>query len=96
LDSRGRLAFLSLQDEEAAPLLAPLPDDERLASWRLVQSDRVVGRGEAAAELLELLLPGSGRLARRLPLEAGYGLVARNRDRLGRFVPDGPAIRRYP
>ena len=30
------------------------------------------------------------------PSSAPYRLVARNRDRLGRLVPDGPGPRRYP
>jgi hypothetical protein len=30
------------------------------------------------------------------PSIAPYRLVARNRERLGRLVPDGPAPRRYP
>jgi hypothetical protein len=29
-------------------------------------------------------------------LEAQYELIARNRRRLGRLVPDGPAPRRFP
>jgi hypothetical protein len=30
------------------------------------------------------------------PSRAAYRLVARNRHRLGRLVPDGPGPRRYP
>jgi len=29
-------------------------------------------------------------------LDRAYGLIARNRRTLGRFVPDGGAPRRYP
>jgi hypothetical protein len=32
----------------------------------------------------------------RSPSSAPYRLVARNRHRLGPFVPDGPGPRRYP
>jgi hypothetical protein len=75
------LAILSLQDEEATPLLSAIPENERLASWRLVRRDgSIVGYGWARG---------------RVP-DAVYRFVARHRKRLGRLVPDGPAPRRYP
>jgi hypothetical protein len=62
-------------------LLAPLPEEERNASWRLVRRD---------GSLL-----GYGVVRGRVP-DTAYRLVARHRDLLGRIVPDGPAPRRYP
>jgi hypothetical protein len=55
--------------------------EERLASWRLVRRD---------GSLLGYL-----GLRGRVP-DALYGLVARNRHRLGGIVPDGPGPRRFP
>lgn len=76
-----RLAILPLADEEAARLLAGLPEDEHDASWRLVRRDgSVVG-----------YLGVRGRVP-----DAIYRFVATRRDLLGRLVPDGPAPRRYP
>jgi hypothetical protein len=72
---------LPLDDREADPLLASLPEQERFASWRLVRTDgSILGRA---------LVGG------RVP-DALYRLVANNRELLGRFVPDGPAPRRFP
>lgn len=76
-----RLAILPLADEEATPLLAALPADERDASWRLVHRD-----GSLAGYL---------GIRGRLP-DAIYRSLAARRDLLGRLVPDGDAPRRYP
>jgi predicted DCC family thiol-disulfide oxidoreductase YuxK len=81
LDRGEQLAFLPLDDPAAAALLEPVPAEERLASWRLVRRDGSVR--------------GRGWVRGRLP-DAAYGLVARNRGRLGRLVPDGPGPHRYP
>ncbi len=81
-------------------LLAPLAEQDRLASWHLVlPSGRVSSRGAGAVDLLRAL--GHARLAEAAsrgeePVERLYRLVAGNRDKLGRFVPDGPAPRRFP
>ena len=82
-DSIGVSAWplLALQDPEATPLLAPLPDDERLTSWRLARRD-----GRFVSHL---------GVRGRAP-DAIYGALAGRRDVLGRIVPDGPAPRRYP
>jgi hypothetical protein len=81
-------------------LLAPLPEDERFASWHLVQPNgRRSSRGAAGIDLLEALgHPGMSRAASRVagPIERLYALVADNRDKLGGFAPDGPGPRRYP
>jgi hypothetical protein len=75
------LAVLPLDDAAAAPLLEPLPEAERFASWRLARR--------------EGSLVGYGVLRGRVP-DALYRFLARHRDVLGRFVPDGPAPRRFP
>lgn len=102
LDRGWTLAVLPLQDSDAARLLEPLPVEERLASWRLVRTDgSVVGYGAGIVPLarsLQLTRP-LGRVLAAMPpslLEAPYRLIARNRRRLGRLVPDGPAPRRFP
>lgn len=89
-------------DEEAAPLLEPLPEDERFASWHLALSDgSLVGYGTGGVELLRSmpLTRRAGRLFAAVPqrlLDPLYGLVARYRGPLGRLVPDGPAPKRFP
>lgn len=100
LDRDGELAVLPLQDPDAEPLLARLPEGERLASWRLVRPDgSLVGYGAGLPELLLALRRTRtlGRLLAVVPvrlLDAAYRLVARNRRSIGRLVPDGPAPRR--
>jgi hypothetical protein len=53
------------------------------------------------AQLPEAIRYESAHVVRRdgsiwSPSSAPYRLVARNRHRLGRFVPDGPGPRRHP
>ena len=92
--------MLPLEDDAAGELVAPLPEGEHYASWHLVRPDGTVSsRGAAGIDLLDAL--GLPRVARALsrverPLERLYSLVAEHRDKLGRFVPDGPAPRRFP
>jgi predicted DCC family thiol-disulfide oxidoreductase YuxK len=96
IDRSGRLALLPFQDDEAPPLLAPVPVEERLSSWHLVERDgRVLSRAGAAGAVAGRLL---GRWATRpaATLDGLYTLVARHRGRLGRIVPDGPAPRAFP
>ena len=101
LDRGARLAYLPLQADEARPLLERLPEEERMASWRIARPDgTLVGRGAGAPVMLREL--GHERAAGALAavpdslLEHGYDLVARNRGHIGRLVPDGPAPRRFP
>jgi predicted DCC family thiol-disulfide oxidoreductase YuxK len=80
LDRNGKLAFLPFGDEEALPFLAQIPENERFASWHLIRPD---GR----------------RFSRGIvggPADAAYDLIARNRDKLGKLVPDRPGPRRWP
>jgi len=89
-----------MHDEDAAALLAPLPEEDRFSTWHLAEPDgSLASRGAGAAALLEHL--GAGLLAGLArsgegALDRLYEIVARNRDRLGRFVPDGAAPRRFP
>jgi len=91
-----------MRDEEAMPLLEPIPAYERFATWHLALGDgSLVGYGTGGAELLRSmrLTRPAGRLVAAVPdrlLDAVYVLVARHRDVLGRFVPDGPAPKRFP
>jgi predicted DCC family thiol-disulfide oxidoreductase YuxK len=103
LDGRHELAFLGLEDASADRLLEHVSDEERVSLLRLVLPDgRMLLGGAAALNVLERL-PATRLLARTVTLlhaersaEAAYALVARNRVRLGRLVPDGPGPRRYP
>lgn len=91
-----------MHDAAAVPLLAPLPADERFASWHLVLRDgSLTGYGTGGVALLRSmhLSRAVGRLFAAVPdqvLDALYGIVARHRSALGRLVPNGPAPRRYP
>jgi predicted DCC family thiol-disulfide oxidoreductase YuxK len=102
IDREGALAIMPLQDPDADALLAALPEPERLASWRLAAPDgTLAGYGAGLPALLRTmrLTRPLGRLLGLVPasaLDAAYGLVARNRGRLAKVVPDGPAPRRAP
>lgn len=94
------MALLPLEDPAARELLSPLPEAEQFASWHVARpGGRIASRGEAGIELLAALgHPSSSRAAKRVagPIERLYQFVAGHRDRLGPFVPDGPAPRRFP
>ena len=101
LDRRESLALLGLRDEPADRLLDGIAEDERSASLRLVLPDgRLLSAGAATLGVLERLpwtrpLASATAALRAEPAaEALYAVIARNRDRLGRLVPDGPAPRR--
>jgi predicted DCC family thiol-disulfide oxidoreductase YuxK len=92
-DRRHRLRPAALQSEDAARLLAGMPESERMASWHLVQPDgRVQSAGAAFAPLFRDLPGGSwfAALANRFPhaAERAYALVAGNRTVLGRALPE--------
>jgi hypothetical protein len=96
--------LLPLADDEADGLLGAVPEEERGECWWLVLRDGrpVPGdRGGGVALFAEVgLTRPLGRLLRALRLsrlvDASDRLVSRHRARLGRFVPDGRAPRRYP
>jgi predicted DCC family thiol-disulfide oxidoreductase YuxK len=98
LDRGRELAVLPLRHPAAAPLLEPLRPEERFSSWRLARPDgSLAGHGAGVVPLFETMRVTRplARLASLLPagiLDRLYGLVARHRRALGRFVPDGPAV----
>ncbi|MFQ5551720.1 MAG: hypothetical protein ACE5FJ_10835, partial [Gemmatimonadales bacterium] len=91
-------------DEEAERLLASVPEEGRGECWWLVVRDGnpVAGdRGGGVMLFSELQLTrplGSVLRALRLSplIDVLDRFVARYRKRLGRFVPEGHAPRRYP
>ncbi len=91
-----------MRDEQAAPILEPLAEGERFASWHLALADgSLVGYGSGGVELLRStrLTRPAGRLVGAVPdrfLDALYGLIAQHRGLLGRLVADGPAPERFP
>jgi predicted DCC family thiol-disulfide oxidoreductase YuxK len=92
---RGRaLRPMAIQSEEAERLLAGMPEDERLASWHLVDGDGTIRSAGAAFPGLFRLLPGASPLAAlisRIPraTDRAYRWVAGNRSRWGKLVTDG-------
>ena len=83
LDRARRLRPVALQDEKAVELLPALTTEERMASFHLVDAGGTIhSAGDGLAELFPSLRR-SPRVASRL-----YWLVAGNRDRLGKLIPD--------
>jgi predicted DCC family thiol-disulfide oxidoreductase YuxK len=93
-DRRRSLRPVAIQSEEADRLLAGMPEEQRLASWHLVDPDGTVRSAGAAFPGLFRLLPGGGPLAAlssRAPraTDRAYRWVAGNRSRWGKLVTDG-------
>ena len=94
IDRDGELAILPLEHPDAAPLLEQLPEDERLSSWRVARPDgTLAGYGAGVVQLLASMRATRplARVGSHVPaglLDAAYAVVARNRGRLGRLVPD--------
>ena len=93
-DRRHSLRPVAIQSEEAERLLAGMPEEQRLASWHLVDGDGTVRSAGAAFPGLFRLLPGGAPLAgltSRIPTatDRAYRWVAGNRSRWGRLVTDG-------
>ena len=82
LDRRRRLRPLALQDPRAAALLPALSEEERMASFHVVEGDGTVH--SAGAALARVIRPLG-----RVPWIASslYRLVAGNRGALGRLIP---------
>jgi hypothetical protein len=95
---------LRLADDEATQLLASVPEEARDECWWLVLRDGTPIPGDAGGSValfaeIRLTRP-LGRVLRGLHASALIDtfdkVVARYRSSLGRFVPEGPAPRRYP
>jgi predicted DCC family thiol-disulfide oxidoreductase YuxK len=103
VDTDESLAFLSIWDEEAKPVVDAIPEHARLSGWHLVLTDgsRTSG-GPGVVRLLEELrwIRWLGTSFRILGLTPWLGrldaLIARKKGRLGRKVPDGEAPHRFP
>ena len=83
-----RLRPLPLDTEEARRLTPGMSEEERAASWHLVEADGTVSSGGAAFAPLGRLLPG-GALLRAVPrglAERAYRFVADRRDTFGKLV----------
>jgi predicted DCC family thiol-disulfide oxidoreductase YuxK len=90
-DTRSRLRPVALGTEEADLLLDGMPEEERMASWHLVEAGRVLSAGAAFPPVFGLL-PGGGPFARvseRFPGTSDrlYRWVADHRSLLGRPLP---------
>jgi predicted DCC family thiol-disulfide oxidoreductase YuxK len=91
-DRRRRLVPARLQDPAASELLTGLSEQQRMASWHLVEPDGTRRSGGAALSALFERLPRGRRLARlaeRSPAATDrlYRLTAEHRDRLAKLVP---------
>ena len=88
-DRHGRLRPVSLTSNEGIELLLGMPENERMASWHLLDTRWSAG---AAFSPLFRLLPGGRPLARltdRFPraAERGYRFVADHRTAFGKLLP---------
>ena len=92
LDRRRRLRPVALQSPEAVELLPGLTEEERMASFHLVEGNRVHSAGEALSRLMSYLPAGApvgARMGRAPgPTERAYRLIADNRSRIGPLIPD--------
>jgi predicted DCC family thiol-disulfide oxidoreductase YuxK len=93
-DRRHSLRPVAIQSDQADRLLTGVPEEERLASWHLVEGDGAVRSAGAAFPGLFRLLPGGAPLAAltsRAPrvTDRAYRWVAGNRSRWGRLISDG-------
>jgi predicted DCC family thiol-disulfide oxidoreductase YuxK len=92
-DRRRALRPLALQDPEASTLLPGMSEEERLASWHLVDTEGEALSGGAAFPGLLRLLPGGAPLAVlavRAPhlRDRGYRWVAEHRSWFGRLLSE--------
>jgi predicted DCC family thiol-disulfide oxidoreductase YuxK len=97
-DRRRALRPVALQDPEAAAALPGMSEEERLASWHLLDADGEVRSGGAALPGLLRLLPGGtplAALAERAPglRDCGYRWVAGHRSWFGRLISERAKLR---
>jgi predicted DCC family thiol-disulfide oxidoreductase YuxK len=90
-DRHRRLRPVAIQSDEGGRLLAGVPEEARLESWRVALASGEIRSGGAAAPFVFEVLPGGRPLAflfRTFPgaAERAYRLVANNRDRLARLI----------
>jgi predicted DCC family thiol-disulfide oxidoreductase YuxK len=91
-DAQHRLRPVPLGSDEANALLRDMPEEQRMASWHLVEQGGAVHSAGAAFPALFAQLPGARPLARltsRYPRasERAYRWVAGHRSILGRPFP---------
>lgn len=95
---------MPLADEEVGTLLATIPEERRKECWWLILRDGTPlpgdgGGGVAVLLEMETTRPiGRALGALRLGgfIDAVDKLVAGQRKWMGKFLPNGPAPRRYP
>jgi predicted DCC family thiol-disulfide oxidoreductase YuxK len=80
---RGKYRPLALQDPRAAELLPGLDEEERLQSFHIVDPDGTI---HSAGDGLAALIPGLDRFPGLA--ERAYWLVAGNRTKIGKLIPD--------
>ncbi len=98
------MALLPLADEEAGRLLASIPEEKRNECWWLVQRDGTLWAGNEGGGvrlLAEMALTRPLATVLRVLRLSRFidfldGRLTTGRKRLGKFVPEGPAPRRYP
>jgi len=104
MDRHGEMALLPLADEEAGVLLASVPEERRSKCWWFICPDGTPVQGDrgggvmlfAAIELTRPLGHFLGTLRLSPVIDVVDKGLSHYRKRIGRFVPEGPAIRRYP
>lgn len=97
-DVRGRLRTLALQDPTAAALLPGMTEEDRMASWHLVEPGGAARSAGAAFAPMLRRLPAGGALAAACeqlpgPCERGYRWVADRRAVWGRAITAGALAR---
>ena len=103
MDRKERLAFLSRDDEAAAPYASRIPELEVQESWQLIEPTGVrLMHGPAGIGVLEYI-PATrwlGWVLRKLRLTPFVTAINRFLDRirkpLGRFFPNPQLPRRWP
>jgi predicted DCC family thiol-disulfide oxidoreductase YuxK len=93
-DRDGRLRPIALQDALAADLLPGMSEQDRFASFHVVEDDGSISSGgEALPKLVSELPRGGGpaalMTAAQALVNAAYELVSRNRSSIGPHVPAG-------